>query len=268
MLFRSTAASDAGQINNAPAGNASVGTAPAVAAQGAQGSVRPAASTGAHAVAGTATIPIRSPAEAVSVPRALQSIDGLDTVLGQRYCAGRADVFLRALRQFVTHYRGGIGQIDAQIEAGDLTAARNVAHSLKGASGALGAVRVQSLALTLESALMAGHAPELLREASSALQNALSALVDEIDRHLPVDGVPIEALPDAATQAAHLDRLEALLTAADFRAGAHYRALASWMRALHGDALQGFERALQAYDYVTALNALRALRADADDAAH
>ncbi len=103
----------------------------------------------------------------------LDLADGLDRMMGDRAMFGRV------LERFRKDYRGGATAIDAALAADDRPLAQRLAHTLKGASGMIGAVRLQAVALDLEQALRgpAGEAAHLAR-----LHAELGAVMEELDR--------------------------------------------------------------------------------------
>ena len=73
---------------------------------------------------------------------ALAPIDGIDNELALRYAAGLVPLHRRLLRQFVRYAGHDPGVIAQHLARGELDAARLAAHSVKGASAAIGATRL------------------------------------------------------------------------------------------------------------------------------
>ncbi|MBT9456692.1 MAG: response regulator [Burkholderiaceae bacterium] len=186
----------------------------------------------------------------------LQRIPGLDWTRALQQFGGRAESLQRVLRQFVLLYRDGLPDLDVHLYRGALPEARRLAHSLKGASAAIGATRVQALAAALEAMLNVPTPVHLLNQAAAQLQTELAAQVAVIQASVGDAGVPAAADPEPA----QLDRLEARLAAGDFEAVALHRELMPGLHRLYGDAARELARQLRDYDYAQALELLRQLR--------
>jgi CheY-like chemotaxis protein len=195
-------------------------------------------------------------------------IAGLDAAQALRFVGGRRELYRRVLRQFVAHYAAGAGDLGLALERGDLAAVRLAAHSIKGASATIGAVRLPSLAQALETAVAEAQPAAVLAGAARALQSELAALVLEIAASPQLadagpaapggDPVPADPLSDAA-----LDRLDGLLGAADYEALTVFRDHATPLRSRFGPAVDEVESCLRSFDYERARAALQALRAAA-----
>ena len=107
----------------------------------------------------------------------LASIDGLDVVRGVRPCGGMIDVYVRVLGLFVDLYGRGMPQLDDALDAGDIEQMAAAAHSLRGASSSIGAIRIEQLAGKVESLGKSGAALEEVTAAAIEAQQALEALV-------------------------------------------------------------------------------------------
>jgi HPt (histidine-containing phosphotransfer) domain-containing protein len=133
-------------------------------------------------------VPVRPPAAAEPpappppippTPRqdnGLPDLPGLDTAIGLRYLGGRVPSYLRLLRLFRENRASGFdaGFREALL-AGQWDTAYRLAHSLKGTSRTLGAVRLGDLAVELERAV---------EERSPSLDSRLAAVSQELDRVL------------------------------------------------------------------------------------
>jgi two-component system sensor histidine kinase/response regulator len=122
-------------------------------------------------------------ASGAASPAVLQ-VAGLDAEGGQRRVAGDLRFYLSLLERFVARYRGVAADIDHLLQQGDRDGARHLAHSLKGAAGALGAVRVQAAADALEALLRGEDAAECAPRLA-ALASELAVLFAGLDRALP-----------------------------------------------------------------------------------
>jgi PAS domain S-box-containing protein len=216
----------------------------------------------ARAADAPATVP-GALAVAVPPPAAeVAAIDGIDAQLALHYVGGRADIQRRVLRQFTRHYADGGADLEAQVAAGDTKAARLAAHSIKGASAAIGATRLPALAEVLEQAIEHVRPQPDIERAADALQRELARLVARIRERLHDDDtLPAELAPAAPAPAASIERLEQLLAAADFEATTAWRELAAALRREHGARVDELQAALGRYDFERALELLRSLRA-------
>jgi CheY-like chemotaxis protein len=196
----------------------------------------------------------------------LAEISGLDVELGRKRMGGRNATYVRVLRQFIDHYAKGCLPPEIPTGAADFRGLRNRVHSLKGASGTVGATTVQARATALELA-MSGRtdATELAGELR-ALDSELAAIVGAMAACMAkAEPVGTSTLDRAQLHAA-LDQFEVLLANSDFGAGAHYREIAPDLRAAFGDEIQTLARDLGNFDFERALTRLRAMRIDATPA--
>ncbi|MBU1664160.1 MAG: PhnD/SsuA/transferrin family substrate-binding protein [Gammaproteobacteria bacterium] len=193
----------------------------------------------------------------------LGEIDGLDVAAGLRSVSGKLPSYTRLLRQFALAHRDDMKLLRAQYEAGDLVSARRVAHSIKGAAGALGATRLQDLAGELEAAMrdadpngaslsdFAGRI-ENLEQALAALALAVLAVLPEEDTQTgTADGTPGDSR-------AALALLEELLAADDMQAiTVLHETLPLLAQALPDKTLTRLRQQAEDYDFHAALETLR-----------
>jgi len=195
----------------------------------------------------------------------LAGIPGFDAVLGLRFCGGREESFMQVLQQFDALYGNSASTLMQDLHAGRRRELHRFAHSLNGASGVVGATRIQKLAAALESALAARRRTAEVTNAAEQLQFALAALIQALRERLELAAAPPAALegtsPPTAELEATLDELDTLLANADFGAGALYRKAADAIRPLLANVAQTFEQHMRSYDYPQARDCLRAARA-------
>jgi HPt (histidine-containing phosphotransfer) domain-containing protein len=209
------------------------------------------------------------PAPTVRLVDRLAGIPGFDAELGLRFCGNREESLLLVLQQFDALYGRSATTLVDEVTAGNRREAHRLTHSLNGASGVIGAERIQKLAAALEVALATRRNDAEVTTAAEQLQFALGALIQALRERIElVAAAPLpaqRAAPSPASVAleARLDELEGLLGDADFGAGALYRQHADAIRRLLGSSAQTFEQHLRAYDYLHALDCLRAARARA-----
>ncbi|HUL64025.1 MAG TPA: PAS domain-containing protein [Burkholderiaceae bacterium] len=212
----------------------------------------------------------QAPKRAEAAPSLLErlaGIPGLDAPLGLRFCGGREETFLLVLQQFEALYGNGASTLLADLEADRRRELHRFAHSLSGASGAMGATQVQKLAAALEAALAARRLPAEIASIVEQLRSALAALIRSLRDRLRLASIapastPAHVAPIITPELdATLDELDGLLANADFGAGALYRKSAASIRQLLGGEAQTFEQCLRLYDYPQARDFLRAARA-------
>ncbi len=123
--------------------------------------------------------PLPTPVAAPALP-ATQGLLQLDTVLGLRSFNGRVDRYQKMLIRFVDLYAENGTHIQAVLANGDRQTAQRMAHSLKGAAGALGLSEVQHLATEAEQLIKNAAASALLTQVLTGLQHSLTLAVEEI----------------------------------------------------------------------------------------
>ena len=117
----------------------------------------------------------------------LATIDGVDAARGLELLGGEVAVYALILRRYASTYRHGMAEIDAALLAHSAVALAAAGHSLRGASGSIGATGVEQMAIRLES--MGGEsgvgadATSLARD----VQRLLIGTVGRIDAALAED---------------------------------------------------------------------------------
>ncbi|MDD5388835.1 MAG: PhnD/SsuA/transferrin family substrate-binding protein [Gallionellaceae bacterium] len=194
---------------------------------------------------------------------ALVAIDGLDVAAGLRGVRGKLPRYARLLRQFVLAHRDDMKLLRSRYEAGDQESARRIAHSLKGAAGALGATHLQNLAAALEVAMhdaeangasLANLADRIanLEQALVALALDVLAVIPEEDAHT---GTAAGTPDDTRAALAHL---EELLAADDMQAiSVLHETLSLLTQVLPGETLARLRQQAEDYDFHAALETLR-----------
>ncbi|MCU7847957.1 MAG: response regulator [Candidatus Thiodiazotropha sp. (ex Lucinoma kastoroae)] len=90
-----------------------------------------------------------------------------------------SEAYLRNLRSFTAEHKEDAGILKSMLEEGEISAAKALAHSLKGVAGNLALTKVAQISTELDVALKAGkqdHAFGLVADLNVALQNADSAI--------------------------------------------------------------------------------------------
>ena len=198
----------------------------------------------------------------------LSGIPGFDPVRGEQLLGGNSAAYLRLLAQFIAHHGDGLGAVLERLEAGDREGARLQVHSLKGAAGSVGAVRVQQAAAALEASLKAETPIDELRDPAVQLMHLLNQLVSALRERLP-DASASSPAPRAVEPHAIggsdielLDALQGRLEAADFRSAALWREARARLRVLiaSDEVATAIEQAIEAHEHDRALELLQAWR--------
>jgi two-component system, sensor histidine kinase and response regulator len=118
-------------------------------------------------------------------------IAGLDTAQGLANMAGKEGLYMAILRRYVDGQRAVGQQIRRALGRGDRATAHRLAHTLKGVSANVGAIRVQEQALALERAIRDGEPLENLQMRLVELELPLDGLLYSLDGQLGrTDGPP------------------------------------------------------------------------------
>jgi two-component system sensor histidine kinase/response regulator len=189
-------------------------------------------------------------------------IPGVDTRGGLRRVVGNKALYVDLLTRYSLGQRGAAGKIREALDLGDLALAERLAHTLKGASGNIGASLVQDSAGELEEAIGAGIAWNDALLLLERLSTALEATIGRIDGALAqVQGNrPAGARAGGAsrTLAEIVGRLVSYAEESDGEALAYFRSARDELSALcDRESLRRLEEALLAYDYEAALAALK-----------
>jgi CheY-like chemotaxis protein len=131
----------------------------------------------------------RAPIPAASVATAsagVAELPGIDLADVRRRLGGNDALLSRLLRRLAEEHAGDDVRIAAALDAGDLPAARGLAHVVKGLAGNLGARRLAAAAAAVQGAIDAGKpAGAALAEFGSALAEVVAGVGAEA---APVDG--------------------------------------------------------------------------------
>ncbi|CAN5438993.1 hypothetical protein BH11PSE9_BH11PSE9_05970 [soil metagenome] len=195
----------------------------------------------------------------------LPDIDGIDAQLALRSLGGNPQTLQRVLRSFELHYEGGLAGMGADLQGSDdLRALAAAAHSLKGASGAVGATRLPLLAEALEHAIAQGQPAEQIASSARATERELMCLVRAIGVHLRAAQAEQSGpmpLDEAFVPEDALDHIESLLAQADYAVIAAVQEVKHPLRRRFGSAWRSFDTLLSSFDHEGALIAWRELRA-------
>ncbi|PZP96908.1 MAG: histidine kinase [Variovorax paradoxus] len=199
----------------------------------------------------------QEPNQALDLP----DIPGLDTAAGLRRVGGNRGLYLRLLQQFAQGQADAVQRIEAALAAGRPQDAERAAHTVRGVAGNLGLAALHAAAATLEDAVRhGGDVPAAL----SAFEAELMARVQALRAAWGTDaGMPVVAPAgapaiDAAQAAGHVQQFARLLADCDAQAEdylAEHRAALAQVCGV--EAVAAIARAVQAFDFDAALQALR-----------
>lgn len=115
-----------------------------------------------------------------SAAQRLEGIAALDLAATYEQCAGKPEIAVRVLRQFMTHYRSVGAALMDHLQEGQLEEPRRKLHSLRGASAAVGALQIEAVVKQLEAALKADAPSGQLLALGEDLRQQLDALTAEL----------------------------------------------------------------------------------------
>ncbi len=205
--------------------------------------------------------PAPPPEAAAQGSDGLPAIAGLDASLGLKTLNGNLAAYTRLLRRYATIHADDMARLRQHLVAREREEAHRLAHSLKGASGNLGATTVQHLAAELEAALQAGGDAAWIEELAGAVETELQRLTAAILAALPEETAPpAPAEVDWAAVRRVLDELEPLLAASSMQANDIFEENAALLKAALGSLGEDLERQIEDFLYPEALLTLKRAR--------
>jgi HPt (histidine-containing phosphotransfer) domain-containing protein len=125
------------------------------------------------------------PADPTDPLRGLREIAGLDIDRGLKAMRGNSTKYLRMLTLFADSHAADAAQLASAREASDLAAVKDLAHTLKGSAGTIGALRVADAAASLHAAIRDNPQTPEAGTLVEALIAELNALVEGVRRAAP-----------------------------------------------------------------------------------
>lgn len=187
-------------------------------------------------------------------PSAVLHVPVLDIRAGVERLMGDRAMYLRAAARFRSGYRDTVRSIRSALDAADITLARHLTHTLKGAAGMIEARHLHRGALALEAALRDGSDTTL---ALTHLDRAMAEVLEELDgMDLQVGAAPSNA-PLPTGDKGLVASLHAMLDIGDGAAVELVAAARGELRAHLGE--RGYEElsaAIEQFDYELALAVL------------
>ena len=193
----------------------------------------------------------------------LDALPGMNIKRGLSTLRGNPVKYLELLGRLVEAHADDTNKLGALLKAGDLAAARNLVHTLKGTSANLGVEEVARCAEHLEDMIRAAKGQALDLSLFTPGISAIDAQLARIGEVLPrrAEALPTPAdLPDLATLRALLDELDALLNKNDTEAIDIFARNAPTLHAALGPATAELDRLIQQFAFESAHMKLRELR--------
>ncbi len=179
---------------------------------------------------------------------------GFNTVAGLASLNGKAEKYLGLLEKFVERHSNGTAEIRQTVAANDPVVALRLAHTLKGAAGALGIVDIQHAAAELELAFKNNETADAISHLLNALQQIEARQIETISRILGkhVETESTQAIDPAQLQPL-LKKLCALLAEDDMRSSELAENSAAQLHALLGKDYAQLVKAISDFDFPAAL---------------
>jgi two-component system sensor histidine kinase/response regulator len=121
-----------------------------------------------------------APIDAIDWRQKLDGIVGLNAELGLYRIRGNLEGYKRMLTAFVSGHAEEVSQLTNALVSDDRSTLKEVAHSLKGSGGTIGAERLADAATALDSALHNKAARSDIEAHSTTLIAELTTLIDGI----------------------------------------------------------------------------------------
>lgn len=118
--------------------------------------------------------------EVIAARERLDSIAGLNAELGLYRIRGNLEGYQRMLKAFVSGHAEEVTQLADALAMGDLVTIKEIAHSLKGSGGTIGAERLAELATVLDTTLRSEVTHADVEAQVVSMMAELAALIDGI----------------------------------------------------------------------------------------
>jgi len=184
-------------------------------------------------------------------------IEGLDMVSGLRRVLGKKQVYLSMLRRFVSGQKSVVVDIYNALIRDDPPMAERLAHTLKGASGTIGAAGVQQLAAELEDAIKQHRPREEVEMHLAAVRVPLDTLVTQLDQKLPAEKAGVAETVDSERLRLVCTQLIELLRQGDSEAADVFDSHADLLDAAFPALFQAIATSIRAFDFPTTLITLQ-----------
>jgi len=186
----------------------------------------------------------------------LTEIEGLDITNGLRRVMGKQSLYLSMLRKFISGQASAPDNIVLALESGNWITAERFAHTLKGVASNIGAMNLQQLASTLETAINE-HRPRLALDALiEPLRIQLSYFIAQLTEKLPAVQTKAMVNIDQSKFSEICDQLKALLIDDDAEAMDVLDANADLLSVAFPNTFQKLADNIHAFNFEAALSTL------------
>ncbi|MFT3963369.1 PAS domain S-box protein [Propionivibrio sp.] len=206
-----------------------------------------------------------APPAGAGLLRRLAAIPGFAGESGLARVRGNAAKFRQVLALFLTRHGGDLEALRQCVDAGDTARAEQLAHSLKGSAGLIGATDVARLAAALIDAVRTGAGAARIDRQFAALAPALRALIEGLEQ--AVAGEDAEAGRPAPAAGEHrlkqvLAQLDDLLRHGFIDASEFAEQEKPVLQAVLGERSAPLLAAIRTFDYPRALDELEKIRVE------
>jgi PAS domain S-box-containing protein len=184
-------------------------------------------------------------------------ISGLDIEAGLKLVLGNRALYLSLLKKFMSGNQETAENIHKAIKDGDLATAERIAHTLKGVSAGLGAMRLHDLSAAMESAFKEKMADDELNALLTPLEAVLDGLIEEMKKQPTLETaekVSVVIDPDKLNEVCQ--QLKALLEDNDSEAADLLEMNADLLESAFGEQCQDIKTGVCNFDFDMALVAL------------
>jgi len=193
-----------------------------------------------------------------------ESMLGIDASGALRRMGGDHELYHKVLTNFARQQADAPGKIRAALKANTPKEAREIAHTLKGLAGSIGAIDLMELAAELEKKLAEGETSHL-DDATRQLENEMTSVLTTIRPFVEAgetenqDEVTVSvAFADDQERAAALEAFTKYLEANDFKAAEVWAELKRRLPKVIGQEQRAaMENALEVFDYAKARASLK-----------
>ena len=194
-----------------------------------------------------------NPEDAIVIP---SDILGLDTSEGLRRVLGKKSLYLSMLRKFALGQKTVVDQIIQALEANDKTQAERLAHTLKGVAGNIGAVTIQEVSASLETAIKDDCSRSEVDSLLATIRSPLETLINQLEIKLPPETVTAQVTIDWVKLEEICTRLSELLVENDAEAADLLQDHADLLRNAFPNHYSAIETGVNTFDFDAAHTAL------------
>jgi CheY-like chemotaxis protein len=179
----------------------------------------------------------------------LPVIRGLDTLNGLRRVLGKQSLYLSMLRSFVGGEKLTIQKIIKSLDENDWVTAERLVHTLKGASGNIGANELQHLAEKLEIAIKQQRPRGEIDLNIEALTSLLVQFIEQLEDQLPDEPPKVVVHVDQVKLKEVCEKLTSLLEDDDSQASDLMQENADLLNAAFPDHYRQLSTSVSAFDF-------------------